>query len=332
MVNWKNVIGWGMAALVVLGVVGTNMYNQQKSDGSKRNVYAIMPSTGAIAQFGKDEQKALQQSYALLKDPKFVLKFYDSEYNPSRVVSIVDQILLNDENPLIINFTSNMSYATLPALKGKGFVMAGETIEMDDLKKFNNYQRFSVQSREGVNHLANHMASKYKNIAILNSNDMYGVTGVKYFTDAAKGKDIIINRLDFENSDLSTRDIVQKLLLKYPETEAIYVSASASVAFMNIFRELKRFDFKGAVYSLPSFAQGFVIDNLGKDAEGIIFLTLEPHLENPRTPEAQAFRKFALDNGLYPNFAPIEGYDILNLVNNMINEGVSFTQKTFEDM
>ena len=28
--NWKKVIGWGVVALVVIGVVGTNMYNQQK--------------------------------------------------------------------------------------------------------------------------------------------------------------------------------------------------------------------------------------------------------------------------------------------------------------
>ena len=203
---------------------------------------------------------------------------------------------------------------------------------MDDFKKFNNYQRFSGLSREGVNHLADLMTSKYKNITILNSNDMYGVTGVNYFMDAIKGKGIQVNRLDFENSDLSVRDVVQKLLLKYPETEAIYVSASGSSAFINVFRELKRFDFKGMVSSLPSFAQAFVIDNLGKDAEGVVFLTLEPHLTNPRTKEAKEFQKFAKENNLYPNFAPIEGYDIINMVNDIVNKNIAFTQKTFSDM
>ena len=34
-INWKKVIGWGVAALVVIGVVGTNMHNQQTDNKNK---------------------------------------------------------------------------------------------------------------------------------------------------------------------------------------------------------------------------------------------------------------------------------------------------------
>ena len=36
--NWKKVIGWGVATLVVIAVVGTNIYNQQQKDKRSKNL------------------------------------------------------------------------------------------------------------------------------------------------------------------------------------------------------------------------------------------------------------------------------------------------------
>ena len=56
--NWKKVIGWAVAAAVVVGVVGFNMHQQQALQNSdKKIVYAILPLSGQIAQYGKDMQK-----------------------------------------------------------------------------------------------------------------------------------------------------------------------------------------------------------------------------------------------------------------------------------
>ena len=45
-INWKKVIGWAVAVLALIGIVGTNMYRQhQQTNADKRNVYAVLPLT-----------------------------------------------------------------------------------------------------------------------------------------------------------------------------------------------------------------------------------------------------------------------------------------------
>ena len=58
--NWKKVIGWGVAALVVIGVVGTNIYQkrEQKGDRPIVKIGALYPMSGAAAVYGEAAQKA----------------------------------------------------------------------------------------------------------------------------------------------------------------------------------------------------------------------------------------------------------------------------------
>ena len=87
-INWRKVIGWGVAALVIIGVVGTNMYNQQKKpSGNKKVVYAMLPLTGAVAEVGKEAQRYTQIWEKLNPNAPFKIEFVDSESKPDRAVS-----------------------------------------------------------------------------------------------------------------------------------------------------------------------------------------------------------------------------------------------------
>ena len=80
--NWKKVIGWGVAALVVIGVVGTNMYNQQNTDNSKKNVYAVLPLTGPLSVWGKQAKETIDYYLKTHVHDKLNLIYIDSESNP----------------------------------------------------------------------------------------------------------------------------------------------------------------------------------------------------------------------------------------------------------
>ena len=81
--NWKSIIGWLIAAIVVACIIGTNMYQQrqEKADG-KRTVYAVLPLSGQFASYGKDVQKTMNM-YVAENKPSFKIKYIDSEANPS---------------------------------------------------------------------------------------------------------------------------------------------------------------------------------------------------------------------------------------------------------
>ena len=74
------------------------------------------------------------------------------------------------------------------------------------------------------------------------------------------------------------------------------------------------------------------MDGLGNDAENIIFLTTEAHLDNPRTKKSIEFKKIVEQNGLYPNFTVSEGFDMLNLIDKMTKENKNFNQSVFTSM
>lgn len=329
-INWKGIIGWGIATLVAGFILYTNI-QQQKVPTDKKNVYILIPLSGPIAQSGNDYQKALTHAYNNLKNPKINLVFLDDEFNPTKAVTMLKQATLNDNNPLVVAWGAIISFATIPATK-PGFVMAGGTVELDDLKKFDNYHRFSVASGATTELASNYLAKQNKKIGLLYSYDMYGTNGLKVFQNVMQKNNVPFVTMDFEPNTFSIREIATKFLLKNPDVDTIFISATATAPFLKLFQELREQGFKGQIVSDMSFAQKFVLESLGKYAEDVIFVTLEPHLDEPRTPEAQAYRKFALSNGMYPSFSSIEGYDMVNIINDMVEKQIPFSQQSFMDM
>ncbi|MBP5343456.1 MAG: ABC transporter substrate-binding protein [Alphaproteobacteria bacterium] len=60
--NWKSIVGWGVAALVIVGIIGTNMYQmrEQKTDKPIVKIGITMPLTGAMGKFGQEIKKGIE--------------------------------------------------------------------------------------------------------------------------------------------------------------------------------------------------------------------------------------------------------------------------------
>ena len=58
-------------------------------------------------------------------------------------------------------------------------------------------------------------------------------------------------------------------------------------------------------------------------------MAMEPYLDEPRLSKAKEFRQFCLKNDMYPSFSSIEGYDMVMIINHMIENNIPFTQEEF---
>ena len=330
--NWKSIIGWGVATLVVVGVICGNIYQQREQDTGKRNLYALLPLTGVIAQPGQDYKQAMEVSYKNLKDPKINIVYLDSQFQPTQAVTTLQQATLNDKHPLVLAWTLAIASAVIPQVGDKGFIFSGSTVEYEALKKNNNYERLSTTSTEGVRLIVDYLAKHHKKVAIVHSNDVYGHANKDAFIKYIKNYPLEYIVMDFENKSLSMRDLAYKLLTKDPDIDAIFVSAPASHGFLEFFKELKAQEFKGEVLADIAFSQKFVFDALGDITEDIVFVTLEPQLTTPRTQTAQKFRDLAFNSGLYPSFTSIEAYDMITLINYMVSNNIPLNQESFLEM
>ena len=68
MKNWKKIIGWVLAAAVVVGVVVFNMH-QQHANNSQQNVYVVLPLTGGLASVGDEYKKVIDNEIKNTKYP-----------------------------------------------------------------------------------------------------------------------------------------------------------------------------------------------------------------------------------------------------------------------
>ena len=114
--NWKKVIGWGVAALVVVGVVGTNMYQYQKEQKGDKPVVKIgvtLPLTGAMAQLGQQGKKAIELRLSEVeKDSKFDYKviFEDDQLQSSKEFTNAQKLInFNNVDVMISGFAGGAS-------------------------------------------------------------------------------------------------------------------------------------------------------------------------------------------------------------------------------
>ena len=101
--NWKKVLGWGVAIAVVFGIIGYNAYQEHlKSLTNKKRIYAILPITGGLAFQGKEEKKTMEVWMQNHPDAPFELEILDNESNPTKSLTLAQRVAINDTQPLFI--------------------------------------------------------------------------------------------------------------------------------------------------------------------------------------------------------------------------------------
>ena len=117
--NWKKVIGWGMAALVVICVVGTNMYQhrEQKSGKPVVKIGAILPLTGAMGFVGQTYKDLYEMRLSEIPENskfKYQLIFEDDQLDAQKSLTAGQKLLsLDNVDVLLLAQVQNRQLPTL---------------------------------------------------------------------------------------------------------------------------------------------------------------------------------------------------------------------------
>ena len=147
--NWKKVIGWAVAALVVIGVVGTNMYNLQSEKKENELIVAVnIPLSGPIAVFSGPYAKGLEMG---VKDelkaqnlPENSVRFLmgDNQGQAMTAATLLKQQELNDYDVYIAG-TSEMASAVVDSVNHERPFIIVAMDENMTLKYNNNLRVFA---------------------------------------------------------------------------------------------------------------------------------------------------------------------------------------------
>ena len=109
--NWKSIVGWGIAALVVVGIIGTNMYQmrEEKTDKPVVKIGVTLPLTGSMAKMGQDSRKGIEMRLSEIpENSKYQYKviFEDDQLQSSKEFTNAQKLInFNNVDVMISGFS-----------------------------------------------------------------------------------------------------------------------------------------------------------------------------------------------------------------------------------
>lgn len=317
-------------AFVGLLIVFTLLRGLNSGTKGKPTVYAVLPLTGALADVGNIYKNVIEM-YLRENDASFAVKFVDSEYNPAKALSAVQQSSVMEDQPIIITAITAISTGIASGMHN-GFVFSISTVETEKLSEFSNEQRISTTSVDGLPALAEYLARrKVKSVSIINPNNDYGLVAKTAFSSDCKSKGIAISTVEtYSIQDVDMRDLVSKVVRL--NTDAIFVTGAATPAFINIFKELRAKEYKGIVVGDEALGLPSVQRALKDELDGLVFPGFDVSLEAPFASKSKKFREKCIANNIVPDILSIETYDTMMVIDHIIKSNLSFSRDTFLDM
>ena len=293
-----------------------------------RKIYAVLPLTGSFGVAGKTIQAACS---VCEHEQPFDLVYVDSESSSSKALTAVNQATINENYPIVIAGATFASTSIVSAYNelDRGFVFATITPNVKTLEGKKHFQRVSYGSKDVVGPIMEDIVkAKVKNVAIIYEDSDHGnilrgelETSIKGHQDIA-----LIDRVTYSPAISNVKDIVAKIRLSI--ADAVVVFGGPSLAYVNIFRELKEtFGFNGTIYADISFGNEFVYSSLGNTANGIRFLCHDSDLSNPVTSNGRKFRQHCLKHKIPTNYISVQVFDVIGIIEYMIKHKIPFTQE-----
>ena len=325
----KKILGWALAILVVVGVVGFNMYQEkQNATTDKKSIHAIYPLTGTMAAVGQEVKKSIEVYIQQNPNLPFEVKFYDNQSDPNKTISIARQISINDAQPVFMCGVSALCRPLIPILPSVNGFLVLSASPRAETENPGNFQRVSFSHLDMNLPFIQYIKPEQK-IVIIHSNDETGHTGAKLITDNLGEKaNNILAKIAFDHKELDNRITVLNAMSYKPDV--IIVTAGPSMGFVKVIKTLKEQEYPGTILADPSLRTPSLIALFSnKESEGIyvpIMPTERIYKEYPQVAKALE------DNGLELYNFPINVWDALDIINHFVANGIPFNQEEFLKM
>ena len=322
----------GLIVAVCVFAIGYNAWkSEHQNTNGKRRVYAILPLTGVIAKEGQDIKATMDIWMKLHPETKIDLVYVDSESQPMKAVTAFQQATLGDTNPLVISSVTPVTAALVPVVaKSKGFTVGMLVADGTKLEQNGQFQIIAPGITSEKNVLFPYILDNFDDFSIMYSNEELGRSSMTEFKKAALAahKNILdIEAIDLRNLD--TRIEVLKVMEKNPK--AIIIFSQPTVSYMNIFKNLKNYGYKGRIITGGQFSSKNVFDNLNEYTSGVVFSASPLEYDTHNQDKEKYMEMISQHKGnLYPMY--IFTYDILTVMDYILKNNLPFTQETFQQI
>ena len=329
-INWKSIVGWGIAALVAGFIVYSNMQEQKAlQESGKKVVYAMLPLTGEFAQYGKDIQYTME-NYMQQKDLPFSIQYIDSEGSPMKSVTALQQATLNDSSPIVFSVFTPIAAALAPVVEQKnGFLFATACVAVTT--KSQSYQRMSQSAEAIMDVISPFIIRNYKNVNIVYTQDDHGLEELESLKKAFKNTSVKVGT-EIPIA-LTTRDVrIEALKLTKDNPEAIIVVGRTTQGYINIIKEIKNLDYKGKIIADSGLSNPPILNALGEYANDLILSTMIAEVEMPQPDRVVTLKNELAQDGKKIYFVLIETVDTLDLIKYTLEHNLPFTQTTYQNL
>ena len=324
-VRWKSIIGYVIAVLVIAGVVFFNVQNQKAIQNSdKKNVYAILPLTGSMAESGNATKDILVQWEKRHPNALFNIRYIDSQSRPDVAISAFKQATLYDDNPVVLTMLSLIANVLSPIIKQKnGFAFGTSTLPLKE--NIGTYQRVSNSIDDYMPQLVKYL-KRTSSLAIVHTEEDYGVLASKELSNRYTeigGK--VTNKIGLDMQQKDVRIEIEKILQNNPD--AVAILGLPTLGYINTIKELKIRGYSGLILGDYSLALPYVHKALDGYMEDNYFFILNLLPEHEK--EITSVVKEA--NTVFYHI-PAENWDTLDLIQYTLEHNLPFNQETYTKM
>lgn len=305
--------------LVSIAVAYFFVQHLQKND-IQQNVFVVLPLTGYLSSVGQTGKLAVEAYFHENPETHLKVNYVDTCSDTAKGLSALAQQSINEDKPIVISIFSIFSKVIVPYIDSRGgFSFPVSTLDLDVFKTCNRFQRVSNSVSDLIDPVICYLKNNSKNVFVIYANDDYGLANKAYFLNNYKGD--ILGSEGYLTSDKNMRELVQKAIGYNPD--AIFVTGTASVPYINIFKDLRDVGYNGIICTDAAFSTPFVKDNLGEKSNGIIFTTNSSLLKNH--PSFDMFKR----NGVSPYFLSVQIFDALSLLDDCVSKQIELDQTYF---
>lgn len=320
----------GLLVIVILALVFMPQCQKQSQKIEKKiNVLAVLPLTGTISVYGDYAKNGFDLYLKAFPNSKVSISYIDSQGNPKVAISALTQELIKRKPDVVVTTVSHISGAIIPILEEKGiFTILTLSSSNKIMIGTNNVQRINPSLRDSDEPIALFAKKRFNRIAILYSNEEWGISSNKYFTSTYSDEEHSVILSDaYSLSEKDVQTLVQKAISQDPD--AIFVTGIGP-AYIAIMKNLKTLGYKGKVLSNINFSIPNVVKNIGDAADGVIFTGTELTLSEISKDSIREFAENYLKKfGHEPIYATACCYDMLSILDKMASEGITPSRKAF---
>ena len=335
--NWKKVIGWGVAALVIGFIIYFNSQAYRSKDNDKVLISANFPLTGAVAVYGNSFKNGLLLSYNDNKEKiKYPVEFDwgDNQFSAMDTVSVMQRQLF--KNPTI--YTSALKPQTNAV--DKKIAEAGiphfvwipdRKINLDGMtNEFRTWVNLQNEADMFVDYISKLKANR---VVIFHtetptSHEIYK----HYIPQQLKkyNKDVEILLLEFPVSDVADlRTLVQKASQFNPEAIIINGFIQQMTSVVQLLKSYQVLDNNRILASFDILDALDMIDN--KVSDGLVVVAPQ-YMVKPTEQELQWAKKYRSVYNIEPNYHAAFAYDMGLVIWDAINKlGTKATNKEWID-